>query len=309
LGLIEWSRKNPKFSFAVGLFTFLVLKKCVSRYMRKPKSLKNQVILITGGGNGLGKLMALRCKQKHRAKVIVWDISEDSIAKIKDYVDLAMVCDVTIRDNVNACAEQIFKQFGAVNILINNAGIVSGKPLLDLSEKQIRKTFDVNIISHFWTVQAFLPEMLKRKTGHIVTIASSAGCVGVSHLTDYCGSKFAARGFDQALRRELIDLGFSNTVKQTIIHPYFINTGMFDGTAASKAGMVAFFTGSEFLDAHYVADEVISAIQYEKRELVLPYRMGKIFLLEHALPHSIQDWMILRASDMRSFKGHEKPSP
>ena len=60
----------------------------------------------------------------------------------------------------------------------------------------ITKTLEVNTISHSWTVKAFLPSMIKRNSGHIVTLASAAGLVGVSGLADYCASKFGAVGFD-----------------------------------------------------------------------------------------------------------------
>ncbi|ETO32158.1 hypothetical protein RFI_04960, partial [Reticulomyxa filosa] len=151
--LLEWSRKNPKFSFVAGLCALYIVTKWLSRRLKKPKSLKNQLILITGGASGLGRLVALECRHKYRAKVVVWDISEESINQIRDSVDGAMVCDVTVRENVIRCAEQVINQFGAVDILINNAGVVSGKSMLDLSEKEIRRTFEVNIISHFWTIQ------------------------------------------------------------------------------------------------------------------------------------------------------------
>ena len=60
----------------------------------------------------------------------------------------------------------------------------------------IQKTIDINTTSHSWTVKAFLPKMIKKNSGHIVTVASAAGLVGVSGLADYCASKFGAVGFD-----------------------------------------------------------------------------------------------------------------
>ncbi len=94
-------------------------------------------------------------------------------------------------------------KYGPVTILINNAGIVSGKKILDNKEQTIQKTFQVNAISHTITVKEFLPDMLKKNKGHIVSIASMAGIVGVPGLADYCGSKFAVFGVDESLRLEL----------------------------------------------------------------------------------------------------------
>lgn len=77
------------------------------------------------------------------------------------------------------------------------------------------------------TVKAFLPDMMKRNSGHIVSIASSAGLFGVAGLADYCASKFAAVGFMESIRAELAAMGLTG-IHTTVVCPYFINTGMFD---------------------------------------------------------------------------------
>lgn len=92
---------------------------------------------------------------------------------------------------------------GDVDILINNAGIVSGKKLLDNNIKLIEKTIAVNTTSHTYTIREFLPKMIEKKSGHVVTIASISGMFGVCGLVDYCASKFGAIGLDEALRMEL----------------------------------------------------------------------------------------------------------
>ena len=92
---------------------------------------------------------------------------------------------------------------GHVSILVNNDGIVSGTALLDTPDSKIIRTFDVNILAHFWTLKAFLPAMISRQDGHIVNVASLAGHSGINKLVDYCASKFAAVGLDESLRVEL----------------------------------------------------------------------------------------------------------
>ena len=82
------------------------------------------------------------------------------------------------------------------------------------------------------TVKQFMPAMLQKNKGHIVTIASGAGITGTSGLADYCASKFAAVGFDESIRNELSVIK-KHGVHMTVVCPYFINTGMFDG-AKSK---------------------------------------------------------------------------
>ncbi len=91
----------------------------------------------------------------------------------------------------------------------------------------MKKTLEVNTLAHFYTVKTFLPDMITRNTGHIVTIASAAGHIGVCGLADYCASKFGAVGFDESLRGELKHRGYN--IKTTCINPYLIDTGMFKG--------------------------------------------------------------------------------
>ena len=90
-----------------------------------------------------------------------------------------------------------------MSILVNNAGVVSAKPILELDPDSIKRTFNVNIVSHFWTVKAVLPRFKDRKYGHIITVASTMGLVSVADMTDYCASKYAAVGFADALRQEI----------------------------------------------------------------------------------------------------------
>lgn len=116
-----------------------------------------------------------------------------------------------------------------MTLLINNAGIVSGKTTLELSDSMIQRTMDVNTISHLYTIKEFLPEMIAKKKGHIVSIASMAGHVSLPGLSDYCASKFGAVAIDEALRLELKKNGHYSYIKTTCICPYFIDTGMFNG--------------------------------------------------------------------------------
>ena len=111
--------------------------------------------------------------------------------------------DISNKAAVYAAAQRVAEDIGNVSILINNAGIVTAKPLLDAPDERIIATMNVNSVAHFWTIKAFLPFMIEQNHGHIVTIASSAGTLGVAGLCDYCASKFAAVGIDESLRFEL----------------------------------------------------------------------------------------------------------
>ena len=103
--------------------------------------------------------------------------------------------DVSDRDKVYEAAKKSEILAGKIAILVNNAGIVGGRDFLELDDRIIEKTMQVNSISHLWTTKAFLPSMLESDHGHIVSIASSAGYFAVPKLSDYCASKAAAAHF------------------------------------------------------------------------------------------------------------------
>merc|ERR550539_360813 len=116
----------------------------------------------------------------------------------------SFLLDVTDREAVYKLADQIRKEIGDVTILINNAGIVTGKKLHECPDALMAKTIDVNTTAHFWTLKAFLPSMIEKNSGHIVSIASIVGFVGCPSLVDYVASKFGAVGLMEALFLELL---------------------------------------------------------------------------------------------------------
>lgn len=128
-------------------------------------------------------------------------------------------------------AQEAKSKIGDVDILVNNAGIVQGKMISELNDFMIHKTMVVNSESHLWLIKEFIGPMKEKNSGHIVSIASVAGTAGCPEMTDYCASKFAAVGLMESLRVELKREKFD--IKTTIICPYFINTGMFDGVKTS----------------------------------------------------------------------------
>lgn len=90
---------------------------------------------------------------------------------------------------------------------------------------------EVNALAHFWTCKAFLPRMMEKKSGHIVTVSSMAGFNGSKNLTDYCASKFAAVGFHESLWYEIKDAGYTD-IDFTLVAPFQIDTGMFAGASS-----------------------------------------------------------------------------
>lgn len=269
------------------------------------KKLNKDHIFLTGAGSGIGRLMA-RTLGKMGCKLSLSDINFAGVQEtqeilVKDGVTASNILiqhlDVTKKEQIHECAEKSRSQFGPITILINNAGIVSGQHTLELSEGAIQRTFNVNTISHLWTIKEFLPDMIKNRRGHIVTIASMAGLTGLPGLSDYCGSKFGAVAIDEAVRLELKQSGDYKYVKTTCICPYFIDTGMFEG--AKTAFPMYILTPKE------TTKRIIDAIQQEEAMVVIPYR-GNIIHLMKLFPTSFVDKIgkILGvSSQMEDFQG------
>lgn len=103
-------------------------------------------------------------------------------------------------------ANRVLREVGDVTILINNAGVIFTRDVLQHSENQIRKTYDVNVLAHYWMLHAFLPKMIENDRGHVVGICSMGGLVAVRNLVPYCSSKFAVRGLMQGIQNEILEM-------------------------------------------------------------------------------------------------------
>lgn len=232
-------------------------------------SLVGKTVLITGAGSGIGRLMAQKIAAKGAAQVILWDISQEGLDGTAEQLSGtgcqtgAYCCDLTKREMIQSMAADVLADYGPVDVLINNAGIVSGKPLLELSDEAIERTFDVNTLALFWTTRAFLPGMIQRGAGHIVTVASAGGLIATPKMTDYSASKFAAVGFDESLRVELKRLGHKS-IHTTVVCPYYISTGMFEGVRTRFPFLLPILKPDD------VAERVVRAIEKDKNRVIMP---------------------------------------
>lgn len=229
--------------------------------MRHP--LMNQTVLITGAGSGIGRLLALGAARRG-ARVVIWDLDPSAGDAVCEEVRAAggvaeaFAVDVSNKDEVRAVAAAT----GPVDVVVNNAGVVTGKNLLDASEEAIERTIKVNTLALFWVTRAFLGGMIERRRGTVVTISSAAGLVGVAKQTDYSASKHAAFGFAESLR---VEMAKENTgVNSLVVCPYYTDTGMFDGVATKYPLILP------ILKQDYVADKTLNAIEAGKAQLVMP---------------------------------------
>ena len=232
--------------------------------MKRGMTIDGARVLITGAGSGIGRLMALDAAARGAAEILIWDLSADSGDAVRDEITAvggqARSFEVNVADS--AQVETVAERTGPVDILINCAGIVTGKKLLDADADAIRRVYDVNTLALYWTTKAFLPGMLERDRGAVVTIASAAGLTGVARQTDYSASKWAAVGFTESLRSELRAEG--SRVGTLVVCPFYINTGMFDGVRTKFPRLLP------ILEETDVSTRVLNAIESGREQLVMP---------------------------------------
>ncbi|KIN01666.1 hypothetical protein OIDMADRAFT_178991 [Oidiodendron maius Zn] len=247
--------EHPAIQIAIGyaslltaLFFLGVLNRQIAYSKPREVDLSEEVIVITGGASGLGLLIA-EVYGMRGATVAVLDVKDLESGEARG---VSMYkCDVGDKEQVARVAVEIERDLGTPTILINNAAIVNGKKLLDLSIDDIDSTFRVNLLSHFYTVKTFLPGMIRAGCGTIVTISSVLGQIGAAQLSDYSASKAAITAMHKSLAAELRDMP---EIKTVLVTPGQLSTPLFNGVQTPSS----FF--SPILEPVDVAREVIAAI-------------------------------------------------
>ncbi|MDP2606413.1 MAG: SDR family NAD(P)-dependent oxidoreductase [Deltaproteobacteria bacterium] len=170
--------------------------------------LQGKIAVVTGGAQGLGRAISLGMAREG-AKVVVADLQTNKAesvaheARVLSAEALALEVNVASEPSVQRLAEETFKRFGAVDILVNDAGVYLRSPVVSKTEEDWDRTFNINLGGNFLCARAFVPAMRKQRSGRIISIASSIAHTGAREFADYAASKAAIIGFVKALAREL----------------------------------------------------------------------------------------------------------
>lgn len=215
----------------------------------------------------------------------------DELRSIRHYQ-----CDITSQDAIRRAAEAIRSDLGSPSILINNAGIGNAWTILDIPPESLRKLFDINLLSQWSTVKEFLPDMLAKKKGHIMSVASLASFVALAGAVDYSCTKAALLAFHEGLTQELKHRYKCPQIKTTIVHPNWTRSAI-TTHPAMDAGLRSI--GVRLLEPEHVAEAMVKQIMAAKSgQLVLgPALAPKI----RALPLWIQE--LVRDSQAMVVKG------
>ena len=269
----------------------------IARAMRASRTMdfRGRSVAITGGSRGLGLSMAREfAAEGARLTLAARDhgelerAREDLEARGAEVTTVA--CDVRHRADAERFVDTAITQTGAIDVLINNAGVIKVGPV----EHMTLEDFDEAMAVHFWgplyTTLAALPLMRRQRRGRIVNISSVGGKIGVPHLTPYCASKFALVGLSDALRSELAKDG----ILVTTVCPGLMRTGSafnawFKGRHREE---FAWFVISDSLpmatiDARRAARQILEACRHGDAELIITWPARLAVIANAVFPESV----------------------
>jgi short-subunit dehydrogenase len=234
--------------------------------------------LITGGSRGLGLAMAKEFAH-HGARLVLCARDEEELQRAQQILReeaasvLTIPCDITNQEQVQQLVEQATKHYGQIDVLVNNAGIISMGPLQTLTRSDFEESMNIIFWGMYNVTMAVLPQMLARRNGQITNITSIGGKVSVPHLLSYASAKFAMVGFSQGLRAELAREG----IKVTTVVPGLMRTGSTINTIMKGRKHREEYTAFMLLDtlpftsisARKAARQIVAATRRGSAEVIL----------------------------------------
>ncbi|EDW80587.1 uncharacterized protein Dwil_GK11608 [Drosophila willistoni] len=285
------------------LIVFALLAKMLSKVLRcfceSPKSIIGEVAVVTGAAHGLGRAIALELARKG-CKIAAVDIdltgAENTVKQIIETVPAkAYKVDVVNYEEIVKLNEQITKDLGSVTILINNAGLLMHRNPVNPTPNEVQQMINVNLTSHFWTKNVFLPKMKELRKGFVVSIASLAGWIPLPYSTSYTATKAGVYGHMKALRLELAIEKQSNIRVSTVL-PTFLQANEEVVSVTEQLNMDRLYP---LVSSQAAARRIVEGMLRGEREIVIPDIGALLYRSVSVLPIAWQDYLLLLVSASR----------
>ncbi len=250
--------------------------------MSRLTSYRGLGVVVTGASSGIGRLLALRLAREGARVALVARRKAELEAVAAEIVAsggeaLVLPCDVSERAEVEAAAQRALQQFGAVDLLVNNAGYGHHRRFLEWDVVDMERMMRVNYLGALYWTKAILPQMVERRRGCVVFIASIAGKIGVPEESAYVASKFALVGLAESLSLEVEDAG----VHVLTVCPGAVRTDFFDEEALSRMPPVS---RRSMVEPGSVVDAIVEALARGKREITVPRRFATAYAVGALAP-------------------------
>jgi len=262
---------------------------------------KDKIVLITGASSGIGRASAIQFAKKG-ANLILVARSKAKLNQLDKELSkfnistLVCECDISDKFQVKKISEKILEKYGSIDILVNNAGFAIYGPVSDLNIEEIESQMATNYFGMIYCTKIFLPSMIKKKSGHIVNVASVAGSFGLPGIASYCATKFAMLGFSEGLKHELKETG----VGVTVVSPIMVRTNFFEHS--SFENMSKFSPIS--ISAETVARAILKASNSSRLEIIVPSVVRIAVWLKSTFPYLINP--ILGSAFKKQLNNKEK---
>ena len=257
-----------------------------------------QRILVTGAGGGIGSAIALELAERG-VELFLVDRQLQGLERIKSAIEAVgsrvhlVVCDLTAPDAAQIISKQAVAVMGAVDVLINCAGISSFGAFADETPDGMERLWRINTLVPMQLASALLPHMITRGSGRIVNIGSIFGSIGFAYFASYSASKFAMRGFSESLRRELQGSG----VGVIYVAPRFTRTPLNDDAVNRMAQAV----GMNSDDPATVARLVVRAIEKDRKDSYIGWPERLFVRINAILPRLVDSALRRQNTQMRKF--------
>jgi short-subunit dehydrogenase len=191
------------------------------------KTFQNKVSVVTGAGSGMGRYLALNLAQEG-SDVVICDINQKALNETEDLIKAYNVScsslnlDLREKNNIDTLVEETISNHGKVDLLFNNAGVVTASPFLEMKESDWDWCNDLNYNSLVYCSRAFLPHLMKENESALVNTSSIFGIITTPNNTVYHATKFAVRGFTESLAMELRD----DPIQINCVYPGHIGTNI-----------------------------------------------------------------------------------